>query len=158
MHFRLCRLHLAVLERAGELELRGFEMELVDHVPHAPARNHLSGCVSQDLQGNGEKGRLVWQEDDVNLLLLGLLVVDHRRLYSFFVTHLPSSVLHSPITCLNSSILPTSHPLMASSQPSNSSIRLPADPNSGLFFSAQPNRTLLPALQDPGRQAHCMQD
>jgi hypothetical protein len=77
---------------------------------------------------------------------------------TFPVTHLPSSP-QLPILSLNSSILPINHPLTAPfilSSPTLS-IRFSALPSFGLFFSAHPNLTLLPALQDPGRHAHCTQ-
>jgi hypothetical protein len=48
LYFRLRRLHLAVLERAAELELRGLQVELVDHGAYASAGACVSFCLPAD--------------------------------------------------------------------------------------------------------------
>jgi hypothetical protein len=55
LYLCLRRLHLAVPERSGELELRGLEMELVDHGAHAVARNGVSSGLSTNTQAAGEE-------------------------------------------------------------------------------------------------------
>ena len=47
LHLRLRRLHLAVRERAAELELRGLQVELVAHGAYVATGVGVSFCVSE---------------------------------------------------------------------------------------------------------------